>query len=71
MPANLSRPDVDQALGMGANHGYQRDIPITAPGTYKLCVYAIGQYGNHRDRLQAAELRRRRPPPLAASMTHP
>ncbi|MFC9771841.1 MULTISPECIES: GH25 family lysozyme [unclassified Pseudarthrobacter] len=46
MPANLSRPDVDQALGMGANHGYQRDIPITAPGSYKLCVYAIGQYSN-------------------------
>ncbi|WP_240719820.1 lysozyme [Pseudarthrobacter sp. NamB4] len=46
IPANLSRPDVDQAFGMGANHGYQRDIPITAPGTYKLCVYAIGQYSN-------------------------
>lgn len=46
IPANLSRPDVDQAFGMGANHGYQRDIPITAPGAYKLCVYAIGQFFN-------------------------
>ncbi|WP_458781630.1 lysozyme [Arthrobacter sp. D3-16] len=46
IPANLSRPDVDQALRLGANHGFQRDIAITSPGTYTLCVYAIGQYSN-------------------------
>ncbi|WP_307093232.1 lysozyme [Arthrobacter sp. B2I5] len=44
MTANVSRPDVDQVLHMGANHGYQRDIAITAPGTYTLCMNAVGQY---------------------------
>ncbi|MBD1590917.1 glycoside hydrolase [Arthrobacter sp. S1_S22] len=46
IPANQSRPDVDQALHLGVNHGYQKDIPITKAGTYTLCVYAIGQYSN-------------------------
>jgi hypothetical protein len=46
IPANVSRPDVDQALHMGANHGYQREISITKAGNYTLCVYAIGQYSN-------------------------
>lgn len=46
MPANVYRPDVGQALGMGSNHGFQRDVAITAPGTYKVCIYAIGQYSN-------------------------
>lgn len=44
--ADVSRPDVDQALHLGANHGFQHEIPITKSGEHTLCVYAIGQYSN-------------------------
>jgi GH25 family lysozyme M1 (1,4-beta-N-acetylmuramidase) len=44
VPADAYRPDVDKFLAVGQNHGFQTDINITKPGTYKLCVYAIGQF---------------------------
>ncbi|MGO4803647.1 lysozyme [Arthrobacter sp. 2MCAF15] len=44
--ANKSRPDVDQALGYGASHGFDGTVRITASGTYKVCAYAIGAFGN-------------------------
>lgn len=44
--ANLARPDVDQVLRLGTNHGYEKEIPITKPGQYSVCVYSIGQYSN-------------------------
>ena len=46
MTANTSRPDVQAATGLGANHGFDYQIPVTAPGTYKACTYAIGQNSN-------------------------
>lgn len=44
--ANVSRPDVNQALGYGPNHGFDGSIPITRSGTYSACAYSIGTYGN-------------------------
>lgn len=44
VPANASRPDVNQVLGIGGNHGFQQDINITKAGTYRICFYAVGQY---------------------------
>jgi hypothetical protein len=39
--ANLSRPDVGQSFpAYGPNHGFSVTVPI-APGTHKVCVYAI------------------------------
>ncbi len=44
--ANKSRPDVDQAYGYGAAHGFDGTIKITASGTYKVCAHAIGKFEN-------------------------
>lgn len=44
--ADLPRPDVNQALGVAGNHGFDRSITITVPGTYKVCAYAIGSVAN-------------------------
>lgn len=44
--ANQPRPDVDQALGYGPLHGFDGTVRITASGTYKVCAYAIGSFGN-------------------------
>lgn len=44
--ANGYRPDVDQALGYGPLHGFDQNIRITKSGTYKVCAYAIGMFGN-------------------------
>jgi GH25 family lysozyme M1 (1,4-beta-N-acetylmuramidase) len=44
--ANTSRPDVNQAFGYGASHGFDGVVPITRSGTYKACVYSIGTFGN-------------------------
>ena len=44
--ANQPRPDVDQALGYGRLHGFDGIVRITASGTYKVCAYAIGSFGN-------------------------
>ncbi|QCB96667.1 hypothetical protein E5206_06765 [Arthrobacter sp. PAMC25564] len=46
VPANGSRPDLDQVLHVGPNHGFSQEFGVTAPGTYKVCVYAIGKFGN-------------------------
>jgi GH25 family lysozyme M1 (1,4-beta-N-acetylmuramidase) len=44
--ADKSRPDVQQALGIGSSHGFDNSIQITRSGTYKACAYAIGTFGN-------------------------
>ena len=44
--ADKSRPDVNQAFGYGASHGFDGSIKITASGTYKVCAYAIGKFEN-------------------------
>ncbi|MET1156406.1 GH25 family lysozyme [Arthrobacter sp.] len=44
--ANLSRPDVNQALGYGASHGFDGTVRITSSGTYKVCAYSIGAFAN-------------------------
>lgn len=44
IPANTFRPDVNQVLSVGSNHGFETNIDINKPGNYKLCVYAIGLY---------------------------
>ena len=46
MTANTSRPDVQAATGLGSNHGFDYQIPVTASGTYTACTYAIGQNAN-------------------------
>jgi hypothetical protein len=46
MTANASRPDVHAATGLGANHGFDRQIAISRPGAYSACVFAIGQNAN-------------------------
>ncbi|WP_251043474.1 lysozyme [Arthrobacter sp. ISL-48] len=38
------RPDVDQFLGAGTNHGFHLDVDIRAAGDYKLCAVATGQF---------------------------
>ncbi|HEX9088807.1 MAG TPA: M43 family zinc metalloprotease [Arthrobacter sp.] len=39
--ASLARLDVNSALGVTGNHGYTNNIPITQPGTYRICSYGI------------------------------
>jgi GH25 family lysozyme M1 (1,4-beta-N-acetylmuramidase) len=46
MNANLARPDVDAATRLGLAHGFDYQVATTVPGTYKACVYAIGQNSN-------------------------
>jgi GH25 family lysozyme M1 (1,4-beta-N-acetylmuramidase) len=46
MTANLSRPDVNGVTGLGTNHGFDYQLNLTEAGTYKACVYAIGQNFN-------------------------
>ncbi len=46
MTANTSRPDVQSVTGLGSNHGFDYQVPVTAPGSYKVCTYAIGQNAN-------------------------
>ncbi|TPV49172.1 glycoside hydrolase [Pseudarthrobacter phenanthrenivorans] len=46
LTANVSRPDVHSATGLGANHGFDGQIKVSTPGTYTACVYAIGQNAN-------------------------
>jgi len=41
--ANIPRADVQAAHGLpGPNHGWSYSLPLTRPGTYETCVYAIG-----------------------------
>ncbi|MHA7262571.1 zinc metalloprotease [Arthrobacter sp. TMN-37] len=42
IPAGNSRPDVNAAMSVSGNHGYDGIIPVTRSGTYSVCVYAIG-----------------------------
>ncbi|WP_082874430.1 lysozyme [Arthrobacter sp. OY3WO11] len=46
MTANTSRTDVHQVTGLGASHGFDYQVPLKQAGTYKACVYAIGQNFN-------------------------
>jgi GH25 family lysozyme M1 (1,4-beta-N-acetylmuramidase) len=46
MTADTPRPDVQEATGLGASHGFDYQVPVTRSGTYKACVYAIGQNSN-------------------------
>ncbi|TDT82508.1 GH25 family lysozyme M1 (1,4-beta-N-acetylmuramidase) [Arthrobacter sp. AG258] len=46
MTANTPRPDVDAATGLGSNHGFDYQIPVSTPGAYKACTYAIGTNAN-------------------------
>jgi GH25 family lysozyme M1 (1,4-beta-N-acetylmuramidase) len=46
MTANASRPDVQSVTGLGADHGFDYQVPLTMPGTYRACTYAIGQNSN-------------------------
>jgi hypothetical protein len=46
MTANTSRPDVQTVTGLGANHGFDYQVTLTAPGSYQACTYAIGQNSN-------------------------
>jgi hypothetical protein len=43
--ANLSRPDVAAAYGLGAAHGFDATLPVTGTGTQDVCVYAINTGG--------------------------
>ncbi|MCY7287258.1 MAG: hypothetical protein LH624_03155 [Cryobacterium sp.] len=44
---NQSRPDVGAAYpGAGAHHGYSFDVPVTAPGAYRTCLYSIRASGS-------------------------
>lgn len=39
--ASMSRPDVNQAMGVTGGHGFSTDIPVTAGGQYKVCAYGL------------------------------
>ena len=39
--ANLQRDDVNRALGISGAHGYSSTVPVSTPGNYRVCVYAI------------------------------
>lgn len=41
VPAREPRPDVQQAFGAGANHGFEAVVPYTRGGVHKVCVYAM------------------------------
>ncbi|WP_140395093.1 zinc metalloprotease [Arthrobacter sedimenti] len=44
--ATGSRPDVNAALALGGNHGFDGDISVTRSGSYEVCVFAIAGSGN-------------------------
>lgn len=44
--ANTARADVHSATGFGPNHGFDKLIDVALAGTYKACVFSIGQYTN-------------------------
>lgn len=44
--ADKPRGDVNSALGISGNHGFQSSIAIKQAGTYKVCVDAIAAAGN-------------------------
>ena len=44
--ANTYRPDVDRAYGYGSSHGFDGSVPISTSGSYKVCAFSIGAFGN-------------------------
>lgn len=46
LKADKPRADVNSALGIQGNHGFQDSIPVKGPGTYQACAFAIGTFGN-------------------------
>ncbi|WHP17198.1 hypothetical protein [Cellulomonas sp. ES6] len=45
LTADVSRPDVDRAYGMGALHGYSTTLDPLTSGTHTVCTYAIDSFG--------------------------
>lgn len=41
LTASKARADVNRVLGVPGDHGYEADLPISAPGKYRVCTYAI------------------------------
>lgn len=50
MVANVNRPDVGAAFGMGAQHGFS-GIATAAPGSHTVCLYAIDANGGANPQL--------------------
>ncbi len=44
--ADISRSDVNSALGISGNHGFQASIAVKQAGSYKVCVDALATAGN-------------------------
>ncbi len=44
--ADKSRSDVNSALGISGNHGFQASIAVKRTGTYQVCVDALAAAGN-------------------------
>ena len=44
--ADKSRSDVNSALGISGNHGFQTSIAVKQTGSYKVCVDAVATAGN-------------------------
>ena len=44
--ANKPRADVNAALGISGNHGFQESIAVKTAGQYQACAYAIGIFNN-------------------------
>ncbi|WP_427130816.1 hypothetical protein [Pseudarthrobacter sp. S9] len=44
--ADQPRADVNAALGISGNHGFQGSIALKAAGTYQACAFAIGAFEN-------------------------
>jgi hypothetical protein len=44
--ADQPRQDVNSALGISGNHGFQHSIKVQAAGTYELCAFAIAIFQN-------------------------
>lgn len=42
LSADKARADVNSALGISGNHGFQSSIAVQAAGTYQACAFAIG-----------------------------
>lgn len=52
IPANVSRPDVNRAFGIGGNHGFDRLVSTKLRGRQQVCAYAINVgNGNHNPQI--------------------
>ncbi len=46
LTADQPRADVNQIMQVQGNHGFSRTFDLSTPGTYKVCVYALGSIAN-------------------------